>query len=179
MCPGLLPAPIPVSATSPQGQCLAIQLGEDSCGPAASQIASKQLLISQSNFQAPATFVGVPLSTSITGGPLGHFVFLEGLHVTFYEGSGPEAKKVSVPSTCQLMALGKPLRIHGAAATFYQCANGPMTPNTPALYLGHDLLTWKERGLQVQVSFHGHTGVNLDLDTAVANSTLVVSPKSS
>jgi hypothetical protein len=52
-----------------------------------------------------------------------------------------------------------------------------MTPDTPALYLGHDLFTWRERGLLVQVSFYGHTSVNQDLDVAVAKDTIVVAPK--
>ncbi len=177
MCPGVLPMPIPVSDTSPQAQCLAVSIGEDACGPAGYQIDSKELLINQSNFQVPPTYVGVPTLASVTGGPLGHFVFLEGPRVTFIEGSGPRPKEVSVPSTCEIVPLGKSLRIHGSVATFYQCANGPLTYNEPALYLGHDLLTWRERGLEIQVSFHGHSRVNVDLDTAVANSTVVVSPK--
>jgi hypothetical protein len=178
MCPGVLLMPIPVSDTSPQAQCLAVSIGEDACGPAGYQIDSKELLINQSNFQVPTTYVGVPMLASVTGGPLGHFVFLEGPRVTFIEGSGPRPKQVSVPSTCKVVPLGKALRIHGSVATFYQCANGPLTYNEPALYLGHDLLTWRERGLEIQVSFHGHSRVNLDLDTAVANSTVVVSTKS-
>lgn len=177
VCPGLLPTPIPVSA-APGGVC-SEGIGEDQCGPAIFQVSKNGLFINQANFQVPPGYVGVPSLTSISGGSLGHFVFLEGRTIKFYEGAGRATKVVSVPSTCKVLPRAKPTRIQGSVAKFYECANGPLTPNTPALYLGHDLLTWTERGLQVQVSFHGHSAVNQDLDVAVARATIVVAPKRS
>lgn len=179
VCPGLLPTPIPISA-APGGVC-SKGIGEDQCGPAIFQSSENDgLFINQANFQVPPGYVGVPGLPSISGGSLGHFVLVEGPVIKWYEGSGSATKVVvSVPSTCKVSPLVKPIRIHGAAAKFYECANGPMTPDTPALYLGHDLLTWRERGLLVEVSFHGHSSVNQDLDVAVAKAAIVVAPKRS
>jgi hypothetical protein len=176
ICPSLLPTPIPVSAAP--GAVCPEEIGETQCGPAIFQI-SKEMFINQSNFQVPPGYIGAPGIPSISGGPLGHFVFIEGQTVKWYEGSGRRPKVVSVPSTCHASTSVTPTRIHGDVAKFYQCANGPMTYDTPALYLGHDLLTWRERGLLVQVSFHGHTSVNQDLDVAVAKATIVVRPRRS
>ncbi len=39
---------------------------------------------------------------------------------------------------------------------------------------GHDLLQWKQDGMVNQVSFHGHSQVNLDLDLAVAQSVKLI-----
>jgi hypothetical protein len=178
VCPGLLPTPIPLSA-APGGVC-SEGIGEDQCGPAIFQVGQNGLFINQANFQVPPGYVGVPGLPSISGGSLGHFVLVEGRGIKFYEGSGSAMKVVSVPSSCKVLPRrARPTRIHGSLAKFYECANGPLTPDTPALYLGHDLLTWTERGLQVQVSFHGHSAVNQDLDVAVARATIVVAPKRS
>jgi hypothetical protein len=180
MCPGLFPTPIPISV-APGGVC-SEQIGEDQCGPAIFDVEkqllsnTKQMFINQSNFQVPSGYIGAPEVPSISGGPLGHFVFVEGPTVSFIEGSR-RLKSVSVPYSCHASKFVTPTRIHGAVPHFYQCANGPMTPHTPALYLGHDLLTWRERGLLVEVSFHGHTTVNQDLDVAIARSTVVVDPR--
>jgi hypothetical protein len=183
MCPGLFPTPIPPSVAPPGGCDRG--LGEDQCGPAIFQISkqtfskTKQMLINQSNFQVPPGYVGVPNVPSISGGPLGHFVFVEGPTVSFVEGvsSGRKLRSVSIPSSCHVFPLTTPTRIHRAVPQFYECADGPMTPDTPALYLGHDLLTWRERGLLMEVSFHGHTSVNQDLAVAVAKATILVSPR--
>jgi hypothetical protein len=181
VCPGLFPTPIPTSA-APGGVC-SEQIGEDQCGPAIFYVEkqllsnTRQMIINQSNFQVPSGYIGVAGLPSISGGPLGHFTFVEGPTVEFIEGSPRKLKSVSVPSSCHASKLVTPTRIHGAVPRFYQCANGPMTPDAPAFYLGHDLLTWRERGLLVEVSFHGHTSVNQDLDVAVAKSTIVVGPR--
>ena len=183
VCPGLLPTPIPPSV-APLGSCNE-ELGENQCGPAIFQISkqtlsdTKQMLINQAEFQVPSDYIGVPGFPSISGGPLGHFTFVEGPTVSFIEGSGRKPKSVSVPYSCHASTLATRTLIHGAAPKFYQCANGPMTFDTPALYLGHDLLTWRERGLLVEVSFHGHSDVNQDLDIAVARAAIVVAPSRS
>jgi hypothetical protein len=185
ICPGLFPTPIPVSA-APGGVC-SEGIGDDQCGPAGFQISkqtfskTKQMLINQSNFQVPPGYVGVPDFPSISGGPLGHFTFVEGPTVSFIQGSdsGRKLRSVSVPYSCHASPLKTPTVIHGSVPRFYECANGPMTPDTPALYLGHDLLTWREQGLLVEVSFHGHASVNQDLDLVVAKATIVVTPRRS
>ena len=42
--------------------------------------------------------------------------------------------------------------------------------------MGHDLLEWNDAGITSEVSFHGHSQVNLDLDVAVAGATVLISP---
>jgi hypothetical protein len=44
------------------------------------------------------------------------------------------------------------------------------------LIQGHDLLVWHSGGITAEVSFHGHSQVNVDLDIAVADATLQVAP---
>jgi hypothetical protein len=177
LCPGILPVPIPVSDTAPYGTFTYSQPSENACGPAYFQVTPPQLFVNQANFEVPSSYLGVPGLTSAAGGPLGHFVFVEAPKVQFVEGAGPQAAVVSVPGTCHPLAVPHRFEVHGARATLYNCADGPMTPDTPALYLGHTLLTWRQRGLEVQVSFHGHSQVNVDLDLAVARATVGVTPR--
>ncbi len=177
ICPGILPVPIAVSATAPYGTCTYSQPSENACGPAYFETTPPELFVNQANFEVPASYLGVPGLTSATGGPLGHFVFVEAPKVQFVEGAGPHPKVVSVPGTCHPVAGRNRFGVHGTQATLYDCADGPMTPTTPALYLGHTLLTWRQRGLEVQVSFHGHSQTNVDLDLAVARDTVVVTPR--
>jgi hypothetical protein len=40
--------------------------------------------------------------------------------------------------------------------------------------MGHQLLVWKMAGITCEVSFHGISKVNVDLDLAVADSTAMV-----
>jgi hypothetical protein len=47
-------------------------------------------------------------------------------------------------------------------------------PNVFQLIMGHQLLVWKMAGITGEVSFHGISQVNVDLDVAVANSTKLV-----
>jgi hypothetical protein len=47
------------------------------------------------------------------------------------------------------------------------------------LIQGHDLLVWHSGGITTEVSFHGHSQVNLDLDIAIADATKLVSPRKS
>ena len=171
-CPGLLPKPIPVSSTSPDAACLGT-LGETACGPAVIQV-TNSFLLSQSNFQVPSGYVGVTFQEyngtvvpepSVDGGPLGHFVFTVG---------GPH-----VPAYCSPMQVAPPVRIDGVAATLYQCSDSPTGPGELELIVGHDLLVWDDAGITTEVSFHGHSQVNIDLDLAVAKATILVSPSSS
>jgi hypothetical protein len=168
-CPGLLPKPIPVSSTSPNATCLGT-LGEAACGPAVIQV-TNIFLLSQSNFQVPPGYVGVTYQEyngtvvpepSVDGGSLGHFVFTAG---------GPH-----VPAYCSPMPVEQPVQVHGRAATLYQCSDSSTAPGELQLIMGHDLLVWDDAGITTEVSFHGHSQVNVDLDLAVANATSLVSP---
>jgi hypothetical protein len=168
-CPGLLPKPIPVSSTPSAASCLGT-LGETACGPAVIQVTTI-FLLSQSNFQVPPGYGGVTFEqssgavvpeSSVSGGPLGHFVFTAG---------GPQ-----IPTYCSPMQVANTLRVHGVAATLYQCSDSSAGPGELQLIMGHDLLVWNDAGITTEVSFHGHSQVNVDLDIAVANATSLASP---
>ena len=170
-CPGLLPKPIPVSSTSPDAACLGT-LGETACGPAVIQV-TNIFLLSQSNFQVPPGYVGVTYQEyngtivpepSVNGGALGHFVFTVG---------GPH-----VPAYCSPMAVAQPVQVQGVAGKLYQCSDSSTGPGELELIMGHDLLVWEDAGITTEVSFHGHSQVNVDLDLAVAKATSLVSPSS-
>jgi hypothetical protein len=171
-CPGLLPEPIPVSSASAGASCLGT-LGETACGPAEIQVSSI-FLLSQSNFQVPPGYVGVTFEQyngtvvpedSVDGGPLGHFVFTAGK-------GGPK-----LPTYCSPTPVARTIQVHGSDATLYRCSSAPSGPGQLELILGHDLLVWNDAGITTQVSFHGHSQVNVDLDIAVADATVLVSPK--
>ncbi len=172
-CPGLLPDPIPVSASA-AGSCLG-GLGEDGCGPARIQVTNSVLLFNQSNFQVPPDYAGVTLQqyngavvpeTSISGGPLGHFVFTAAV-----------GEQVSnVPSYCAPQAVGDVIHVHGAVASLYQCGSPGSSPGTLQLIQGHQLLAWNDAGILCEVSFHGFSQANVDLDVAVADAIETISP---
>ena len=178
-CPGLLPDPIPIPPGSAAclGQVGALKFSETSCGPAGIQVTGRGrgdlFLLSQSNFQVPAGYVGVTFeqyngavvpNTSLNGGPLGHFVFTAG-------------DRRLLPSYCSRMPIAKTLRMHGAVAMLYQCSDAPTVPGVLELLQGHDLLVWDDAGITTEVSFHGHSQVNVDLDEAVAKATVLVTPR--
>jgi hypothetical protein len=182
-CPGLLPDPIPVSPTSSAASCLG-ELGEDGCGPAVIQLDGGVFLLSQSNFQVPHSYVGVTFQqysgkvvpmTSVNGGPLGHFVFMTGTDLQSYMRQEPGKGLPPVPAYCSLMKLDKPIRVHGAMTALYQCSDSSNGPGLE-LIMGHDVLVWNDAGITCEVSFHGHSQVNVDLDGAIADATQLVSP---
>jgi hypothetical protein len=129
-------------------------------------------LLSQANFQVPAGYIGVTFeqsngavvpSSSIDGGPLGHFVFTAGRRL--------------LPSYCTPLTAVTTVRVHGAVARLYQCSDAATTPGELELLQGHDLLLWDDAGITTEVSFHGHSQTNVDLDRAVANSVVSVAPR--
>ena len=185
-CPGLLPDPIPVTPTSAATLCPGEYgaFGEGSCGPAALAVTGGLLEISESNFQVPPGYAGVTISgnngavlpeTSISGGPLGHFVFMSGPGVSSAMTNRP-AKHGLVPPYCVEQHPPSPLRIHGHLAREYSCGEATHPLNEVQIVEGHTLLVWNDGGLPVEVSFHGHSQTNVDLDVAVANATVLVSP---
>jgi hypothetical protein len=149
-----------------------VALGE-SCGPAVIEITG-YLWLSQENFQVPPGYVGVTFEQysgafvpepSVSGGPLGHFLFTAGNSVD-----------QQVPPYCSPSQMASPVQVHGSAATLYQCSNRGTSPFESQGVLGHELLAWDDGGITTEVSFHGHSQLNVDLDIAVANTTELVSP---
>ena len=182
-CPGLLPNPIPVSLKSSAAWCLGV-LGEDGCGTAVIQLDHDVFLLSQSNFQVPHGYVGVTFQqesgkvvpeASVSGGPLGHFVFITGTDLQSYLRQESGEGLPPVPAYCSPMTAEKKIRVNGAMATLYQCSDSSNGPGLKLL-MGHDLLVWNKSGITCEVSFHGHTQVNVNLDIVVADATRVVSP---
>lgn len=187
-CPGLLPDPIPVSPTTAATLCPGDYgaLGEGSCGPAGIEISGSLFELSQSNFQVPAGYVGVSYEqnngavtpeTSISGGPLGHFVFMSGAHLQHVMTNSSRKGVAPVPPYCQPLAPSHQIRVHGHIAKLYQCADASNSATAIQIVEGHTLLVWSDAGVTSEVSFHGHSQVNIDLDVAVANATVLVSPR--
>jgi hypothetical protein len=184
-CPGLLPDPIPVPSTYSGPPCLGT-VGELACGPAVNLLDARTVFgLSQSNFQVPPGYVGVTFQqysghmvpeSSISGGPLGHFVFMAGTDLQSVMTNMRGKNVVPVPPYCSPLDSGSPIRVHGRLATLYQCGSfNSLTENE--LVSGHTLLVWKDAGFTCEVSFHGHSQVNIDLDVAVAKATVLISPK--
>ncbi len=187
-CPGLLPDPIPVSATRAAVLCPGDYgaLGEGSCGPAGIEVNGNLFEISQSNFQVPPGYVGVSYEqdngavvpeTSISGGPLGHFVFMTGTDLQDVMTNRRGKGAVPVPPYCLPLDLSSMIRVHGRLAKLYQCADASNSLTEIQIVQGHTLLVWNDAGITCEVSFHGHSQVNVDLDVAEANVTVLVSPR--
>lgn len=184
-CPSVLPVPLPVPASSSVNSCLGV-VGEDACGPAVIQLSRSTLVLNQSNFEVPPGYVGVTFQQyngsvvpmpSITGGPLGHFVFITGTDLPFYLRHERGKRVPPVPTYCSRTKLAKAIRIRGAVAKLYQCSASSGAQEGLELYMGHDLLVWTDAGITCEVSFHGHSQVNVDLDIAVADSARLVAAK--
>lgn len=185
-CPGLLPDPLAITPMN-EVDCLG-EVGafsETSCGTAAIQVSLKELFLSQANFQVPPSYVGVSdklyngtavPQPSINGGPLGHFVFETGTTLLGEYKPGTIKAASSIPSYCSKIQDAPTVKIRGSKGTFYQCSDSSSDRNAMQALMGHDMLQWKQAGLLCQVSFHGHSSLNLKLDVAVARSTEVVQP---
>lgn len=179
-CPGLVPKPIPLSPTTAATFCS----GGGSCGPAYVWVNPKSLMMTQMNFQVPAGYVGVSIgtyngfvpATSSTGGPLGHFVFETGPDLVGEYKPHSNKAASSIPSYCQRTSGKAGVRIAGSVGTYYQCADSSNERNAIETIAGHDMLQWVDHGMVTQVSFHGHSQVNLDLDLAIARSVMLVRP---
>ena len=140
--------------------------------------------MTQMNFQVPGGYVGVSIgtyngwvpATSSTGGPLGHFVFETGMNLLGeYKPDSIKAAS-SIPSYCQRISEQSRVAVNGSAGTYYQCANSSNDRNAIETIAGHDMLQWVDHAMVTQVSFHGHSQVNLNLDLAVARSVVLVRP---
>jgi hypothetical protein len=185
-CPGLLPVPIPYNSAPMAGRCIG-EVGafsETACGPAAIDWFGKTFELSQSNFQVPSSYVGVTFEQSngavvpepsISGGPLGHFVFIAGIDLAYYLTHKRGENVAPVPSYCSRLKRLH-VRVRGRSASVYQCGSD-QSRNQLELVSGHTLLVWHDAGITSEVSFHGHSQVNVDLDVAVANATVLVSPR--
>ena len=187
-CPGLLPSPIPVSPTSAATLCPGAYeaLGEGSCGPAGIEVGGNLFELSQSNFEVPADYVGVSFEqndgsvvpqTSIIGGPLGHFVFMAGTDMQRVMTNRSRKGAAPVPSYCSLLHPSEQIRVHRSLAELFQCQDAA-DPHAGVLIVeGHTLLVWKDAGVTCEVSFHGHSQVNIDLDVAEADATVLIAPR--
>jgi len=186
-CPGLLPDPIAVTPTTAATLCPRDYgaFAEGSCGPAAIDVTKKLFEINQSNFQVPPGYVGVSYEqyngaivpdTSISGGPLGHFVFMSGTEMRQAMTNG-RGRGAPVPSYCSPLDVSSPIRVHGLPAKLYQCGNASNPLAETQIVEGHTVLVWSDRGITSEVSFHGHSQVNVDLDIATANATFLVPPR--
>ena len=142
--------------------------------------------LSQSNFQVPPGYVGVSFvqsngsvapETSINGGALGHFVFMSGTDMRHVMTNGRGRGGAPVPPYCSPLNSPSLLRVHGHPAKLYQCADASNSPTEIQIIEGHTLLVWNDGGVTCEVSFHGHSQVNVDLDLAVANATVLVKPR--
>jgi hypothetical protein len=139
--------------------------------------------LSQSNFEVPPSYSGVTFQQyngavvpepSISDGPLGHFVFMTGTDLPAGVGNGTRRGASPVPSYCTPQATQTALRVRGVRAQLYRCSDAGGGPDAFELIMGHQLLLWKMAGIDVEVSFHGFSQVNVDLDLAVADSTTMV-----
>lgn len=140
--------------------------------------------MTQMNFQVPDDYVGVSIdaytgsvpSKASNGGPLGHFVYETGTSLLGEYKPNTLQAASSIPSYCLTIPHQSGVRIHGSTGTFFQCADSSSDRNARTTLMGHDLLQWKQHGMLIQVSFHGHSQANLDLDLAVANSVRMIHP---
>jgi len=187
-CPGLLPDPIPVSPTSAATLCPGDYgaFGEGSCGPAGIEVTGNLFELSQSNFQVPPGYVGVSYEqnngavvpeTSISGGPLGHFVFMSGTDMQHVMTNRRGKGVAPVPPYCLPLDPSSLIHVHGHLVKLYQCTDASNSLTEIQIVEGHTLLVWNDAGIACEVSFHGHSQVNVDLDVAVANATVSVSPR--
>jgi hypothetical protein len=185
-CPDLLPDPIPIPPTSSACFGEVGALGEASCGPAGIQLDGNLFELSQSNFRVPPDYVGVSFEqdngkmvpdTSISGGPLGHFVFMAGTDLKYVMTNQRGKDVVPIPSYCSPLDAARLIHVHGHVAKLYQCADSPNSRTETQIVLGHTVLVWNDAGVTCEVSFHGHSQVNVDLDVAMANGTVLVPPR--
>jgi hypothetical protein len=184
----LLPDPIPVSPTAAATLCPGNYggFGEASCGPAAIEVNRNLFALSQANFQVPPGYVGVSFEqsngavapdTSISGGPLGHFLFMSGTDMEKVMTNGRTKGAAAVPPYCLPLDLSSRIRVHGHLARLYQCGDASNSLTQTQIVEGHTLLVWNDGGITCEVSFHGHSEVNVDLDFAVADATVLVFPR--
>jgi hypothetical protein len=115
--------------------------------------------------------------TSINGGPLGHFVFMSGTAMQHVMTNRRGKAAAPVPPYCLPFDPSSQIRVHGHLAKLYQCGAASNSLTEIQIVEGHTLLVWNDAGITCEVSFHGHSQVNVDLDIAMANATLLVSPR--
>ncbi len=172
-CPGLVPTPNPGStyACGPPGI--------PTCGPPQIQETDGIFLWNQYDFQVPANYVGVPPAVpgglSSTGRPLGHFVIYAGRNLTLSRSGGPVQP---VPSYCTAVPGDAALVVHSGLAVLYECSD-VWSRSSPELDVGNELLVWKQSGITCEVSFHGHSLLNQELDVIAARATSLVDPNRS
>jgi hypothetical protein len=150
--------------------------GIPTCGIPQVQEADGIFLWNQYDFQVPPSYVGVPPiapgGVSYTGGPLGHFVVYAGRHLSLSRFGGPVQP---IPSYCKAVPGDTELQVHGVSAALYECSD-VWNQSSGEIDVGHELLVWKQSGVTCEVSFHGHSLLNQELDVVVARATSLVEP---
>ncbi|MHB1582564.1 MAG: hypothetical protein ACYCU7_14925 [Acidimicrobiales bacterium] len=179
-CPQLLMKPIPLNAVARADQCLSFQ-GDDMCGSARYFVDffgknGSGLQLEQSNFEVPNGYVGFDFLKSIIGGSLGYFVYVTTLPLGKLRNTGHLR---GYAPYCIVQHLRRPIRVHGYRAELYSCGDPTYTlkmqdAHITELFLGAELLQWSENGFVCQLSFNGHSRVNVALDVAVADSVRLV-----
>jgi hypothetical protein len=170
-CPRLVFAPIPSSLTP--SNCLGG--GQLTCGALSIEATPPYFIVNQYSFQVPAGYVGVPGETSVTGGPLAHFIIYSGRHLDTRRIARAHRPQ-PVPSYCTAIEERRPVTVHGSPAKMYQCSDSGDSKSV-VLDAGHDLLVWTQDGVTCEVSLHGHSEVNQVLDVAIARATRMVPPR--
>ncbi len=166
-CPELVPEPMP-------GSTYACMPGASDCGISQIQEADGNFVWTQSDFRVPSDYVGVPAPVpGYTGPPLGHFVVYAARHLNLSRLDGPAQP---VPSYCTAVEGYAALKIHGSAATPYECSD-TWNQSSIEIDVGHELLVWQQSGVTCEVSLHGHSLLNQELDVAIARATTLVRPK--
>ena len=169
-CPGLIPEPPPSSGPNFDYCSSDLQ-----CGIPDISGLNGYFMWNQQGFEVPNGYIGVPGGAAPGGGPLGHFVVYSARKLDTRSQPLPHSQPQPVPSYCTPVNEVSALAVHGSTANMYECSEGPNGPSTE-LYLGHDLLVWIQNGVTYEVSLHGHSQVNQDLDVAIANATNMVFP---
>jgi hypothetical protein len=172
-CPSLIPDPIR-SAEGLKDCNARVSYDEPpTCSRPSIEGTGSELLVNQYSFQLPHGYVGVPMATAVNGDPLGHFVIVAGRNLNTNRGGFGIPR--AIPSYCAAVSPSPTIVVHGTAAMMYECGENPgdISYETD---LGHELLVWTQSSITCEVSLHGHSQVNRDLDIAIANATRMVLP---
>ena len=83
--------------------------------------------------------------------------------------------RIAVPTDSTTSDLNPtPSQRHCQAVPVLNTGGGP---DVFQLIMGHQLLVWNQAGITCEVSFHGISQVNVDLDVAVADATTMVTAR--
>ena len=79
---------------------------------------------------------------------------------------------------CTPLHSARLIHVHRSVAKLYQCADSRSSTSQIETIVGYTFArAWNDAGMTWEVSFHGHSQVNVDLDVAVADATILVPPQ--